>query len=98
MRVKAGKLARHAARQIERLAAVPPDRGNSFELQRSHAPLEPCNLPLRVFTQNVKASIRRNLFEIIGLHTAKSGQLRFLGWWVQHGSLLGFRGVFILSR
>jgi len=41
MRVKAGKLARHAARRIERLAAMQPDRGRFFysnELQRSHVP------------------------------------------------------------
>ena len=32
MRVKAGKLARHAARRLERLAAAPPDRGNSYSI------------------------------------------------------------------
>jgi len=30
--VKAGKLARHAARRLERLAATPPDRGNGCSI------------------------------------------------------------------
>jgi len=56
--VKAGKLARHAARRLERLQAVLAVRGewlfNSNELQRSDAQSEPCNLPRRVVTQWVK--------------------------------------------
>ncbi len=61
MRVKAGKLARHAARQLQRMQAVLAGRGewlfHSNELQRSHAPPEPCNLPRSALTQLVSESI-----------------------------------------
>jgi len=39
--VKAGKLARHAARRLERLAATPPDRGNGCSIPTS------CNAAMR---------------------------------------------------
>jgi len=39
--VKAGNLARHAARRLERLAATPPDRGNSSSIPTS------CNAAMR---------------------------------------------------
>jgi len=57
MRVKAGKLAPHAARRLERLQAVLAGRGewlfHSNELQRSHAQPEPCNLPGSALTLEV---------------------------------------------
>jgi len=83
MRVKAGKLARHAARQLERLAAMPSDRGNSSSIPTScNAVMRRQNraiCPVANLTQWVKAPSCENMIEISKVRTMMSGQLRFLG-------------------
>ena len=83
MRVKAGKLGRQAALRLERLAAMPPDRGNSSSIPTScNAAMRRQNraiCPVANLTQWVKASSREILIEISEIRAMLSSQLRFLG-------------------
>jgi len=68
MRVKAGKLARHVARRLERLAALPPDRGNRCSIPTScNAAMRGQNraiCPVAKLTRWVMPSSGENLIEI----------------------------------
>ncbi len=55
----------------------------SEELQRSHAPSEPCELPRSALTQRVKGDrMKKNLF-IKRLSMQKAVNCRFQGYWTE---------------